>query len=589
MKEKKTGLDRFAALRGRAEEALRGQPLDLAVLSPEEVRRLIHELRVHQIELELQNEELRRAQRELEVSREKYFDLYDLAPVGYITLSGQGLILEANLTAATMLGMERGSLVKQPLTRFIAREDQDVYYFLRQQLFETQALQVCETRMVRKDGSRFWAWIEATMGQDSEGDGPVCRATMSDITERKLAERVLLESNRRLEETLAELKATQQQALQRERLAAVGQLAAGIAHDFNNIMAVIVLYTAMALQTSDLPPEIRQRLETIAQQSRRATDLVQRILDFGRRSVLQRRPTDLVLFLKEQVKFLTRILSETIRIEVVHRSGEYIVNADPTRMQQVIMNLALNARDAMPEGGRLLFGLDRLRIEVGQKVPLPEMEAGEWVQVTVSDSGTGIPPDVLPYIFEPFFTTKFSEGSGLGLAQVFGIVKQHEGHIDVSTQVGEGTTFALYLPALLVSRPETQMQELPPMVQGRGETILTVENDSVTREAMVTCLEMLNYRALEAANGQQALVVLEQHEGEIALVLCDLVMPLMGGLELVRELKQRRLPIKVLMLTGHPLDVVPRDVEPDVVVGWVQKPPDMAQLSEVIAQALQGH
>jgi two-component system cell cycle sensor histidine kinase/response regulator CckA len=274
---------------------------------------------------------------------------------------------------------------------------------------------------------------------------------------------------------------------------------------------------------------------------------------------------------------------------VVHRSGEYIVNADPTRMQQVIMNLALNARDAMPEGGRLLFGLDRLRIEVGQKVPLPEMEAGEWVQVTVSDSGTGIPPDVLPYIFEPFFTTKFSEGSGLGLAQVFGIVKQHEGHIDVSTQVGEGTTFALYLPALLVSRPETQMQELPPMVQGRGETILTVENDAVTREAMVTCLEMLNYRALEAANGQQALVVLEQHEGEIALVLCDLVMPLMGGLELVRELKQRRLPIKVLMLTGHPLDVVPRDVEPDVVVGWVQKPPDMAQLSEVIAQALQGH
>jgi PAS domain S-box-containing protein len=206
MKEGQTKPDKLGDLRQRAEEALRGRPVDTSELSPEETQRLLHELQVHQVELEMQNNELRRTQQELEASREKYFDLYDLAPVGYFTISEKGLILEANLTSTTMLGVERGNLIKQPLTRFIVSEDQDIYYLHRKQLFETQAPQVCELRMVRKDGSQFWARIEATVARDSENDTPVWRATVSDVTERVRAEeereRLILE----LQDALAQVR-----------------------------------------------------------------------------------------------------------------------------------------------------------------------------------------------------------------------------------------------------------------------------------------------------------------------------------------------------------------------------------------------
>ncbi len=198
----------------------------------------------------------------------------------------------------------------------------------------------------------------------------------------------------------------QQRVQHQERLAAVGQLAAGIAHDFNNIMAVIVLYTGMGLRIPDLPPKLQKHLETVSQQARRATVLIQQILDFSRRAVLERRPMDLVPFLKEQVKLLERTLPESIKIDMAYGSDEYTVNADPTRMQQVIMNLAVNARDAMPEGGELCIGLGRIQIKHKKEAPLPEMalrlaqdaEAGEWVRVTVRDTGTGIPPDARPHL-----------------------------------------------------------------------------------------------------------------------------------------------------------------------------------------------
>jgi len=224
----------------------------------------------------------------------------------------------------------------------------------------------------------------------------------------------------------------QQRTQQQERLAALGQLAAGIAHDFNNIMATIVLYAQMTARMAGLSPAIRERMTTINQQAQHATRLIQQILDFSRRAVLERHPLDLLPLVKEQVKLLERTLPEHIEIELVHGPDEdaapLLVNADPTRMQQMLTNLAVNARDAMPEGGKLRIGLEQIRIEERKAAPLPEMKAGEWVQITVSDTGTGIPPDVLPHIFEPFFTTKAPLGSGLGLAQVHGIVAQQRGN-----------------------------------------------------------------------------------------------------------------------------------------------------------------
>jgi two-component system cell cycle sensor histidine kinase/response regulator CckA len=379
----------------------------------------------------------------------------------------------------------------------------------------------------------------------------------------------------------------QQRVQQQERLAAVGQLAAGIAHDFNNIMATIVLYAQMTERTPTSPDRIRERMRTIDQQAKHAANLIQQILDFSRRAMLERLPLDLVPFLKEQVQLLERTLPENIAIAMDYGTDEYTVHADPTRIQQVVMNLALNARDAMPEGGDLRIGLGRTELEPGDPPPLPEMGAGEWIQMTVSDTGTGIPPDVLSHVFDPFFTTKGpGEGSGLGLAQVHGIVGAHEGYIDVQSRINQGTVFTIYLPGLPAHPSETPAQTLQPLVKGRGEIILVVEDNATTREALVESLELLNYGVLEATNGQEALMMLEQYDEKIALVLSDVVMPELGGIALLRTLRERGLSVPVVMLTGHPLEREMEDLRTRGMTDWLPKPPRLRQLSDVVARAL---
>jgi two-component system cell cycle sensor histidine kinase/response regulator CckA len=379
---------------------------------------------------------------------------------------------------------------------------------------------------------------------------------------------------------------------QQERLAAVGQLAAGIAHDFNNIMATIVLYAQTTAWMEGLPNTARERMETIDQQAKQASTLIQQILDFSRRAVLERQPLDLAPLLKEHVKLLTRTLLESIEIRLDYEPDEhansFIVDADPARMQQMVTNLALNARDAMPEGGILRIGLERIEIRPGESPLLPEMEPGEWVRMAVSDTGTGIPPDVLPHIFEPFFTTKEAGmGSGLGLAQVHGIVAQHEGRIDVETQVGEGTTFTIYLP-VRPPEPSTVIsaRELPVAAIGQGETILVVEDDADVRKALVESLALLNYRALEATNGREALAAMGELGEEIDLVLSDVVMPRMGGVALLHGLRERGWGVPVVMLTGHPLEKEMEDLRARGLLEWLPKPPRLEELAEVIASAL---
>lgn len=372
---------------------------------------------------------------------------------------------------------------------------------------------------------------------------------------------------------------------QQDRLSAVGQLAAGIAHDFNNIMSVIMLYTQMDLRRPDLPSDLRNRLEVVAGQAEQATALIQQILDFSRRAVLERRPMDLKPFLGEVVHLLRRTLPETIEVTLVYEPGDYTVNADPTRMQQAIMNLAINARDAMPEGGQLRVGLEHLHVEKEALAPLPEMQPGDWVVVTVADTGTGIPPEVLPHLFEPFFTTKkVGQGSGLGLAQVYGIVRQHEGYIDVSTRVGEGTTFTIYLPALLPpSRRDAFETDGGTLVEGRGETLLVVEDNEILRAALADSLRQTGYQVLEARDGEEALEMLEQHP-EIALVLSDVVMPVMGGRALADALRERGLSVPMVLLSGHPMgDQV---TQLPGVAGWMLKPPDLAELTQLLTRLL---
>ena len=379
----------------------------------------------------------------------------------------------------------------------------------------------------------------------------------------------------------------QEQLQQQERLAAVGQLAAGIAHDFNNIMAAIVLYAQLAARSRGLSDRDREGMAIINQQAWHATRLIQQILDFSRPALLKEQPLDLLLLLKEQVKLLQRTLPEHIEIDLAYGRGEYAVKADPTRMQQMIMNLAVNARDAMPEGGSLRIELERIKVESGKSPLLPEMEAGEWVKLTVSDTGTGIAPDVRQHIFEPFFTTKGpGEGSGLGLAQVYGIVGQHGGRIDVETQVGEGTTFTICLPALAVYSVEPFTLDVMTVPEGRGEVVLVVEDEATVRTALVKGLEHMNYKTLEAANGEQALAVMEKHGEQVALVLSDVVMPVMGGIALLHALRQKGWEMPVLLLTGHSMGRELKELGAQGLTAWLLKPPTYEQLAQAVASAL---
>jgi CheY-like chemotaxis protein len=254
----------------------------------------------------------------------------------------------------------------------------------------------------------------------------------------------------------------------------------------------------------------------------------------------------------------------------------------------MLTNLVFNARDAMPHGGELGISVDQRQVEGDETAPLAGMKAGRWVEVTVSDSGEGIAPEVLPHIYEPFFTTKeHGKGAGLGLAQVYGIVKQHDGHIGVQTQTGAGAAFTIYLPALAsapeVVQPPAQLATLP---LGSGETVLVVEDNASLREALVDTLALLNYRALTAGNGRQALAILEKQASEIALVVSDLLMPEMGGQALYHALRERGFTLPVVLLSGHPMEVELQALQAQGVAGWLLKPLETEQLAALLAHAL---
>jgi len=381
----------------------------------------------------------------------------------------------------------------------------------------------------------------------------------------------------------------EQRIHRQERLAAVGQLAAGIAHDFNNIMAVIILYSQLAMRDPDAPPKLHERLKTITQQGQRASELIGQILDFSRSAVLDLSPLDVVPLFKEQVKLWQRTLPEDITVTLDYPTDQaaLTVRADPTRLQQMLMNLVVNARDAMPEGGLLEIALARVTVTADMLPPLPEMHAGLWVRITVRDTGIGIPPEVLPHIFEPFYTTKApGKGTGLGLAQVYGIVGQHEGVIDVTSSPGIGTTFTIYLPMLSASPNTSLAADSVSLPTGAGETVLVVEDDAVTRSALLETLRMLNYHPLEAADGVEALEIYRQHRADIALVLSDLVMPRMGGRALVQTLQEECPEVRVIILTGHPLDQEMSGIQLEGIKGWMQKPPNLEGLADLLTKAL---
>jgi CheY-like chemotaxis protein len=276
-------------------------------------------------------------------------------------------------------------------------------------------------------------------------------------------------------------------------------------------------------------------------------------------------------------------MPETIRLELNYQPGAYLVTADPARLQQVFMNLAVNSRDASPDGGILRFELERIQVNEEDPPPCPDVEPGEWIRITIKDSGEGIPPDLMPHIFEPFFTTKpVGQGTGLGLAQAYGIIKQHDGYIDAHSLVGEGTTFHIYLRAQEIIREEVLAPDVFQEAKGAGETLLVVEDDLSTREAMRELLESYNFQVLTASDGIEALQLYQEYAAHIVLVVSDMVMPGMGGVALYNALKEAWPEVRMLFVTGHPVQEGDKDLLKNGYVHWLQKPFSVRAFSQAV-------
>jgi PAS domain S-box-containing protein len=607
-------------LRQRVQRVMRrlnlSAPIDYNKPTPTASPQLLHRLHLYQRELEAQEEELRRTQLALENSRARFIDLleytsalYDLAPIGYLTLTAEGAILEANLTAVKLLGIRRETLLQQSITHFIVAEDHPIFDCYLQQLFSEKKTQHCEMRMVSGDGSPFFVQMNATITksilgidrtegtdriEDAANRKQYLRITISDITARVRLEEEERKVRAELETTLLDLRRTQDQMVKQERLAVVGQMAAGVAHDFNNILAAITLYAQIVMRSADLPTHLHKRLGAIVAQSDRASSLIQQILDFSRRTVIARKSTALSSFLQQFVELLQHTLPETIQIhleiESLRDGLDDVVDIDPSRIQQVLLNLALNARDAMPDGGELRIVLSRVDADVEMPALISgSLAPGLWLRIDVSDTGTGISPQDLPHLFEPFFTTKeIGKGSGLGLSQAWGIVQQHEGEIDVTSQPGCGTTFSLYFPALAQELPALALPETGTTIHGHGELVLVVEDNAGVRTALVSALAQLGYQTLDAKNGQDAADLMHKEGDKVALILTDLIMPVMGGEDLIRTLRSQGWNQPVVVLSGQPLPAT--EIERLHRYGhitWLLKPPALDQLILTLNKALE--
>ncbi len=380
---------------------------------------------------------------------------------------------------------------------------------------------------------------------------------------------------------ITEREEIERQLQRQEQLAAVGRLAGGIAHDFRNYLTTIILQSQIAQREPHLPPDAADSLDVVVAEAQQASRLIQQILDFSRHGLMETVSIDLTKFIGETAFILRQAIREDIQFTLALEPGECIVKVDPTRMQQMLVNLASNARDAMPESGKLFIKLTKITFEANQKRPLAEMPSGEWAHLLVSDTGMGMDEKVYEHLFEPFFTTKdVDKGTGLGLAQVYGIVKQHGGFVNVETAVGEGTDFHIYLP---ISQSEEQVLEEDTISQGKGETILLVEDNVQLRQAGKIVLESLGYSVRAASNGQEALEMYNSQPTD--LVITDLVMPKMGGQELRTNLEMIG-PVKVLAITGYIMQTSKEKLKKSGFLAVIEKPFNVNELARVIRKSL---
>lgn len=676
---------------------------------------MFHELQVHQTQLEMQNHELRRAQAELEASRNRYFGLFDLAPLPYLVFDEQHVLTDLNLAASELVGAERARLKGQAFFTWVSPTHRNAFHNHLNRIFQEPRPQVLECSLQRRDMGVRWVRFHSQLLPAEAGVKPLCLCALVDFTERRAAEEALRRSEAELEaiydsaltmmclvneqqeielmnramsemfgansinggrrrtppipqekliscinanerhlgcgagpqcehcplrlamaetfgtgrscrqlettlwlmrdgkwwefdvsastilikvegksrvlvclEDITGRKQLQAQLMQAQKMEAIGLLAGGVAHDFNNIMAAAMVNLAMLRGMTEIESSDAQALlNELEKGTERAAGLTRQLLLFGRRQVMEKKHLDLNEVVSGMLNLLHRVLGEQITIRWDDRGEVCPVIGDTTMLGQVVMNLCVNARDAMTKGGELALRTRAVEISSVQIQTRPLAREGNFICLTATDNGCGMDAATLKRIFEPFFTTKeVGKGTGLGLATVYGIIKQHQGWIEVESSPGIGTSFHIFLPEAEAGAPAQDKPVMNGDFLGRGETILLVEDEDALRTQLALNLRNTGYQILEATDGQEALRLWEQHGGVLDLVFTDMVMPNgMNGLELVEALRQLNPKLKAIISSGYSLNLVHPEGETDSSIRFLPKPYQPVKLAQMLRES----
>ena len=535
----------------------------------EDATRLVHELQVHQIELEMQNEELQQAHAKADALLAQYTDLYDFSPTGYLTLDRQGAIQQVNLTGARLLGVERSRLPNRRFSLFVADSERRAFSDFLRKVFASQAQERCEVTLPQGTSQPLLVQMAGVRSQD----GQECRVVMVDLTERRRGEE--------------ERQALDAQLRQAQKMESVGRLAGGVAHDFNNALGVVLCRAELALKGLEPGDPLGRNLEAIREAALRSAHLTRQLLAFARKQAIEPRVLDLNEAAAGTLKMLRHLIGENINISWTPGVGLQPVKMDPVQVDQILANLLVNARDA-------IAGVGQIRVET-RNVVLNQPRASRWgcvpgdyLLLSVADNGCGMEKDVLPQVFEPFFTTKpVGQGTGLGLATVYGIVKQNAGYIEVASAPGEGTTFELYLPSFAgqASEGDRATGAVEPAV--RGETVLLVEDTPAMLAVEAEMLAELGYTVLSAGRPSQALALALAHPGTIHLLMTDVVMPEMNGRDLAERLRAARPQIRTLFVSGYTADIIGENGVLDEGMHFLQKPFARRDLASAVRRVIE--
>ncbi len=556
--------DRFKDLRRQAEALIQQWP-DIEPQAQNDMLMWLNELRIHQVELEIQNEELKQAQQKITALHHEFENLYELAPCGYITLNPKGLITRCNRTGMTLLGEPHTRLNGRGITAFIAKQScNDLWQALRQSEKSKEKKSVELALNHRKDEQR---WVRADIHTQccSSGELFQWRLTLVDIT-------------RRIQ--------LQKQLLQAQKMESIGVLAGGIAHEFNNILSIIIGNTELAMEDLTHGTAVAGNIQEIQSAGLRAKEMVQQLLTFSHASDIRRKPLHFATIINDALKLIRASLPSAIELQEKIPVMPQWVMCNATQLQQVILNLCHNAIDAMQEnGGTLSIQTNHLVLEHPLRSDLETIPSGSYVILTVADTGRGISAATLSRIFDPFFTTKaVGKGTGLGLAVVHGIIKQHHGHITVTSETESGTMFTIYLP-IYTSATEKDVNIAAKLPSGR-ENILLVDDEKAILQLSQQHLIRLGYQVSACDDPVRALELFSSDPSKFDLVITDMAMPKMTGESLAEAILNIRPRMSVILCSGYSEIISTQNARKLGIARFLMKPMTKATLAHNVRKVL---